>query len=194
MTEAKKPKVNSTAEKELEKVEKQFDEFNDQVKSMTLDRMNMAPKQEVEPQTKIAQADKDKMKDIYLKPIKAIGSKEKFNERFRADYEFSTEYVHFTAENKEVIGETLEFWTKPFPGMPAQFWNVPVNKPVWAPRHVAERVKGCKYHRLHMEDRPVSSDGWAQYYGSMAVDKTIQRLDAYPESTKKSIFMGTVNF
>ena len=33
-----------------------------------------------------------------------------------------------------------------------------------------------------------------QYYGSMAVDTTIQRLDALPVSTNKSIFMGASSF
>jgi hypothetical protein len=34
------------------------------------------------------------------------------------------------------------------------------------------------------------SDGMGQYYGSMAVDTTVQRLDAMPANEKKSIFMG----
>lgn len=190
-----RPKVNSAAEKELEKAQKQFDEFDQQVKEMTLDRMNMAPKQEIEPQTKIAQSDLEKSKDIYLKPARTIGSKEKFNERFRDDYNFSKEYVNFISENKECIGETSEFWTKPYPGLPAEFWQVPSNKPVWAPRYVAERIKGCTHHRLVMqENRSTGSDSMGQYFGSMAVDTTIQRLDAYPVTKKRSVFMGANNF
>lgn len=73
------PKVSSSGEKELQKCEKQFEEFNDQVQSMTLDRMNMAPKQDVEPQTKMAQVDIDKNNSLYLKPFKSIGSREKIN-------------------------------------------------------------------------------------------------------------------
>jgi len=147
-----KPKpTSSLAEKELDKVEKQFEAFDNQVQQMTLDRMNTAPKQDVEQQTLMSQEDIEKSKRIYLKPFKSIGSKEKFNEDYRKYYNFSMEQVQFIAENKEIIGETCEFWTKPFAGMPAEFWKVPTNKPVWGPRHVAERLTGCKYHRLKME-------------------------------------------
>lgn len=189
-----RPKINSASEKELDKCEKQFEKFDSEIKAMTLDRMNTAPKEEVEPQTKLASSEIAKSKDIYIKPKRSIGAREKFNEDYRKDYNFSKEYVNFIAENKEIIGETLEFWTKPFAGMPAEEWNIPVNKPIWAPRYVAERIKGCKHHRLIMQDRPTNSDGMGQYYGSMAVDTTIQRLDAYPVSTRKSIFMGSEAF
>jgi len=190
-----KPKpTSSLAEKELDKVEKQFEAFDNQVQQMTLDRMNTAPKQDVEQQTLMSQEDIEKSKRIYLKPFKSIGSKEKFNEDYRKYYNFSMEQVQFIAENKEIIGETCEFWTKPFAGMPAEFWKVPTNKPVWGPRHVAERLTGCKYHRLKMENTTTGADGHGQYYGSMAVDSTIQRLDAIPVNERKSIFMGARSF
>ena len=128
---AEKPKHhNSESAKELDKLEGQFNEFEKQINDLTLDRMNVAPKQDVEPQTKLASSEISKIPEHYLKPSRAIGSREKFNEKFRDKYNFSKEYVHFTAENKEIIGETIELWTKPFPGMPAEFWQVPVNKPV----------------------------------------------------------------
>ncbi len=190
-----KPKpTSSLAEKELDKVEKQFEAFDNQVQAMTLDRMNSAPKQDIEQQTLMSQEDIEKSKRIYLKPFKSIGSKERFNEDYRKDYNFSMEHVQFIAENKEIIGETCEFWTKPFAGMPAEFWKVPTNKPVWGPRHVAERLTGCKYHRLKMENTTTGMDGHGQYYGSMAVDSTIQRLDAIPVNERKSIFMGARSF
>lgn len=191
-----KPKAKtSLAEKELDKAQQQFEAFDQNVKDLTLDRMNMAPKAESEPQTKIAQSDVAKSKDVYLKPARTIGSKEKFNEKFREDYNFSKEYVQFIAENKECIGETTELWTKPYPGLPAEFWQVPSNKPVWGPRYLAERIKGCVHHRLVMqENRSTGSDSMGQYFGTMAVDTTIQRLDAYPVSQRKSVFMGANGF
>jgi hypothetical protein len=82
-------------------------------------------------------------------------------------------------------------WTRPYGGMPAEEWDIPTNTPVWAPRYVANQIKGAKYHRFVMKDRLSESDGKGnQYYGSMAVDTTIQRLDAYPVTTKRSIFFG----
>ena len=192
----KKPKVSSSlAEKELDKAQDQFDFFDSQVKEMTLDRMNMAPKEDVEPQTKIAQRDISKTNEIYLKPDRTIACRDKFNEDYRKNYEFDKQYVHFTAENREIIGETIELWTRPYGGMPAEFWKVPVNKPVWGPRYLAERIKGCTYHRLQMQENRVSgSDHAGQYYGTMVVDTTINRLDAHPVSDRKSVFMGKSDF
>lgn len=195
-TPAKKPKVSTgLAEQELDKAQAQFEKFDDQVKEMTMDRMNMAPKADIEPQTKMAQVDIEKSNKIYLKPSKSIGCRDKFNESFRSQYEFDKEYVHFTAENKEIIGEKIEIWTRPYSGMPAEFWEVPVNKPVWGPRYLAEQIKRKFYHRLVMQENKISgSDANGQYYGSMAVDTTIPRLDCYPVSTRKSIFMGEKSF
>ena len=196
MSEEKKPKVNSAGQKELDKAEAQFEAFDSQVKEMTLDRMNKAPVKEMEQQ---------KIKtdtEIYLKPHRSYptgvnpktGEREKFNEKFRAEYEFQMEMVRFVAQNNEIIGETIEFDLKKFPGTPITSWKVPVNKPVWAPRMVAERIKGCKHHKLVMTERPTSNEGNYQYYGAMAVDTTVQRLDAYPAVERKSVFMGNNNF
>lgn len=190
-----RPKAQtSLAQQELDKAEKQFEAFDSEVKSMTMDRMNAAPKQEVEQQTKLSQNQIANSKDIYLKPVKTIGCRDKFNENYREEYEFAKQYVNFIAENKEIIGEELDFWTRPFGGMPAEEWKVPCNKPVWAPRYVAEQIKRKYYHRLTMQQTTAGSDGMGQYYGTMAVDTTVQRLDAIPVSSRKSVFMGAGGF
>jgi len=187
-----KPKMkNSESERQLDKAETQFQAFEEDLKQMTLDRTNEAPKQELEQQTKLSNKDLEKSNDIYLKPSKSIGSREKFNENYRDEYNFQKEYVRFIAENKEIIGETIEMWTKPFAGMPAEFWQVPTNKPIWGPRYLAEQITKCKYHRFVMQDNITAHDGTAKYYGQMAVDNTIHRLDATPVGTRKSIFMGS---
>lgn len=192
----KKPNpTSSLAEQELDRLEGEFKEFDENVQTMTLDRMNQAPKENAEPLTKLSQGEIEKSKDIYLKPERHISSKESFNEKFREDYNFAVEYVRFIAENKEIIGETIELWTKPFPGMPAQFWKVPTGKPVWGPRHLAERLTNCKYHRLVMQQHVVTeSNHVGQMFGSLAVDTTVQRMDAVPTSMRKSIFMGAKSF
>jgi hypothetical protein len=189
------PKMNSTGNKEIDKAVEQFDAFDNNLKQMTLDRMNTAPKEEIEPQTQLSQNALSKKKDIYLKPDRSISSKEKFNEKFRTEYEFQKQFVQFIAENKEIIGETIELWTKPFPGMPAEFWKVPCNKPLWGPRYLAERIANCKYHRFVMQQHvSTGADGMGQYYGGMAVDTTVPRLDALPVNERKSIFMGASSF
>ena len=197
MSEDKKPKVaNSLAQKELDKAEKQFEAFDDNIKEMTMDRMNNAPKEDLEPQTKISQKDLEKSKDVYLKPFKSISCShtDKFNEKFRKDYEFDKEYVHFIAENKEIIGETIDIWTRPYGGMAAEMWKVPCNKPVWGPRYLAEQIKRKCYHRFVMQQVATGEDNRGQYYGSMAVDTTIPRLEARPVSSRRSVFMGSNNF
>ncbi len=45
-----------------------------------------------------------------------------------------------------------------------------------------------------MDNRDMGGDGRTQFYGSVAVDSVIQRLDAYPVSQRKSIFMGANTF
>jgi len=190
----RKPRVNSAGERELEKAEKQFQEFDDQVKTLTLDRMNEAPKREVEPQTKLSQKEIDRSKDIYLKPLRTISSKEKFNEEYRDAYNFDKEFVHFIAENKEIIGEEIHLWTKPYAGVPAEEWKVPVNKPVWGPRYLAEQIKRKRYHRMKTEDRQTTAEGGMTFYGHTVVDTTVQRLDAYPVPETKSIFTGARSF
>lgn len=182
----KKPDIH---EKELDKLEKQFDAFHENVKELTLDRMNSAPKEETEMQTKLSSKQLANSKDVYLKPKRRIGSKEQFNENFRASYEYDKELVRFIAENKEIIGESIPIWTKPYPGIPAEEWEVPVNKPVWGPRYLAEQIKRKYYHRLKTDNASVTgSDTNATYFGTMVVDSTVARLDAYPAMEEKKMF------
>jgi hypothetical protein len=195
MKKPPKPKSNSEVVNELEKAQEQFDKFDQEVKSMTMDRMNASPKEESEPQTKLSSREIDKKPDIYLKPERSLSDRQKFNEDFRKDWNFQKEYVQFIAEHKEIIGEVIEIWTHEFGGTPCEFWKVPTNKPLWGPRYLAERIKNCRYHRLTMQQSVTTgADGMGQYYGALAVDTTVQRLDALPVSTRKSVFMGVHNF
>lgn len=190
-----KPHVNSEGNKELDKVEKQFDEFKEQIDTLTMDRLNAAPKEDVEPQTKIATKDMDKNKETYLKPFKTCSCTEKFNEKFRKDYEDDKEYVRVIAENKELIGETIDIWSKPYAGVPAAWWKVPVNKPVWMPKYVAAQIKRKGYHRFVQEEKQiVGHDGMGTYTGTMIVDTTIQRLDCYRAEEKKQFALGSRGF
>ena len=178
--------------KEIEKLEKQIDAFDAEVKALTIDRMNETAKvAEIEPQTKLSQKEIEKSKDIYLKPERTIADGQKFNEKWQKDWEFSKEYVHFVAEHKELIGEAIELWTHPFGGKGAEYWRVPTNKPVWGPRYLAEQIRRKSYNRLRMdENRVYSQDGSATFYGSMVAETKIQRLTAEPISPKKSVFMS----
>jgi hypothetical protein len=187
---------SSLGDTELDKAEKQFEAFEENIKELTLDRMNTAPKLEMEPQTQLSQNELRRSKDIYLKPKRAIGSREKFNEKYREAYNYDKEYVCFQAENKEVIGETITMWTKPYAGLPAEEWEIPVNKPIFAPRYLAEQIRKCTYHRLIMdENRTVHEDtGVASFHGQMVADKVIPRLTAEPVNKGRSVFVSSNTF
>jgi hypothetical protein len=190
-----RPKTSQSQVKtEMEKVEQQLDTFEQNVKDLTQDRMNEAPLKEEEPQTKISSKEAEKSKEIYLKPERRIAARQKFNEKWREQFNFAKEYVQFIAEHKEIIGEAIEIWTRPFGGMDAEYWRVPTNKPVWGPRYLAEQIRSCKYHRLTMQQNVTNSDGVGQFYGQLVADTTVARLTAEPVSSKKSIFMGAGNF
>ncbi len=187
---AEKPKLDTLGNKELDKAVKQVDEFNQSVKDLTLDRMNEAPKLELEPQTKLSSREIANSKDIYLKPKVTMSCKDVFNEKYRDAYNYAKEYVCFIAENNELVGEELDIWTKKFAGIPAEEWIVPTNKPVWGPRYLAEQIKSCSYHRLKMnEGVSTGTSQMGSMYGQLVVDNTVQRLDARPAGTKRSVFV-----
>lgn len=197
-----KPKVNSAGERELSRAEKQLETFNQDVKELVSNRPMALERSESEPQAKLSSKDVQHSKDVYLKPEKSIsavdsksGEKQKFNEKFRSQYEFDREYVHFIAQHNEILGDTIEIWTRPYGGMPAEFWKVPTNKPVWGPRYLAEQIKRKFYHRLKTENSVMTGgDSSMQYHGALVVDTTVNRLDAFPVSAKKSIFMSSGSF
>src|SRR5579872_1651505 len=168
-------------ESEMDKIQKQFEAFENKIKELTQDRMNEAPNQEMEAQTKLSSKQLEKSKDVYLKPERTVRDGQKFNEKFRDEWEKKKEYVQFIAEHKELIGEVIEMWTHPYGGVGAEFWKIPTGKPVWAPRYVPEQIRKCNYHRLRMEESTMrSSDGAGSYFGSMVVDATVPRLTAEP--------------
>lgn len=176
-----KPEVSSGfAQRELDKAEKQFEAFDEQVKSLTMESTKNVPVQDQEAQTKLSSRELAKSKDIYLKPKRTIPDRQKFNERFRDEWNFRKEYVNFIAEHKELIGEHINCWTHPFGGVGAEEWEVPTNKPIWAPRYVADQLKRKSYNRLTMQNSPSDSAGGHQFYGTLAVESKVQRLDAYP--------------
>lgn len=188
----RKPRIpDQKTEVELKKVDNQFSEMERQTKEMTHDRRVSHPMTDVEPQTKLSSSEIAKSKDIYLKPIKSIGCREKFDEKWRNEYNFQKEYVPFIAENHEIIGEEIDLWTRPFPGMPAEEWKVPTNTPVWGPRYLAEQIKRKTYRVLKMDESKGTGDhASGQYYGQLCVESHKPRLNATPVSTRKSIFMG----
>jgi hypothetical protein len=127
MTTTKEKPTNVSPEmaKEIAKIDNQFNGIEQNLKGLTLDKMNTAPV--VENEYKMSEKEIGNSTDIYLKPVRSIGPgpKEKFNEKFRQQYEYAKEYVNFIAYNNMIGGEDIELWTKPFPGVNCDFWKVP---------------------------------------------------------------------
>ncbi len=190
-----KPKTaDPVVNEELNKVEKQIDNVQNEIRSMSFDKLNLAPTRERE-EPKLSQKELASQSGMYIKPKRSIGCREKFNEDYRREYDHSKEYVNFVAQNNEIIGETIEMWTKPFAGIPAEFWNVPTGKPIWAPRYVAEQLKRCRHHKLVMRDHVVTeNNSVGQMYGAIAAEETVQRMDAHPVTSSSSIFVGSKGF
>ena len=193
------PKVDLQGHKELEKVESQINSQLEPIKNFG--HINAHPNHNVEPQTKLSSTDIEKSNQIYLKPIHTVppgvnpktGVREAFNEKFRSSYEFDKQYVQFISEHKELLGENIEIWTKPYPGINAEEWKIPTNKPVWGPRYLAEQIKRKFYRKLTMkQDKIVGSDGHGSYYGAIEVESTVPRLDCFPVNNRKSIFMSAI--
>lgn len=186
-------KVNPKVQKELDRAQKDFDEFQDQVKEASKDAVNDNPVKEEEHQTqmssrelKFAKTPTIKCEKVIFPPRRKDGSAEKFNEQFRKEYEFKKEYVEFIAENIEIPGEMIEFWTKPYPGVPAQFWSIPSNTPVRAPRFVAERIEACNYNVLKMDEKEMGQEqGGIRYYGRLVTKDKKARLSARPIKSNK---------
>lgn len=195
MTEKARPKVNSEGQQELKKVEQQFESFEKNIESLTMERMNQAPVLETEEQTKLSQKELNAKPDIYLKPINTIFAPgQKFNEKFREEYLYRKEYVCFIYEHEEIKGDVLEKWTRPYGGVPAEFWRVPANVPVWGPRYLAEEIAQMRYHRLKMVDRPTANDGIGQFTGELVVDTIIERAKARPFKKKTKVYLGAGDF
>lgn len=181
------PRKPNVKQDELNHAEKQIDNFSNEIKESLSNVPSSLPVEEKEPQTKLSKKEIKKNNGFYLKPKRTMypsphpktGKIETFNEKYRKDYEYQKEYIQFVAENKEIIGETITLWTKPFAGVPAEEWDIPVNKPIWAPRYVYASIRRCRYTRMIMEEKPISDEGGFQYYGKMVATSRLERLSAY---------------
>ena len=193
MSESKRPRVNAEGQKELDRVESQVKQFSESIPAVNVERSAL-PTREIESQTRMSQAEMNSSSVTYLKPKRTFPSREKFNERFRDEFNKLSEYVDFIAENHEVKGESIDFCIKKFPGVPVEEWVVPVNKPVSAPRYVKERIEECGYTVFTTTDKTVGSEGGVMYYGQMVAEERKQRLSAREFIKKPRIFMGNHAF
>lgn len=184
MTKTPPPIVKTKNVREL--LESQIPNSAKELATKSISDFDKSPQEHREMQVKMSAREMSSSNDIYLKPIRSINSKETFNEKFRSEWEDDWKYVKCVVENYEIIGEDVETWTKKYAGDSADYWRVPVNKPIYIPKLLAKQLSRCKYHRFSMEDRvdqnsrQVDSNTQMTYQGSMIVDKTVSRIDAKP--------------
>jgi len=186
-TPARKPKAN------VSPIQDQLAALEADMLGTTMDSMTGAPRKESEPQYKIAQQDINDS-SMYLKPVKMHASREPFNEKFRDSYEFDKKYVQMIAQHNECKGDSIDMWCKPYPGVPATEWIVPVGVPVYVPRFVAEQIKRKFYHTLKMETKPIGDTQHGTYYGAITVKETVNRIDCQPCTNRKSLFFSEEDF
>jgi hypothetical protein len=176
---ARTPKVNSLGEAQLQKAEQQLDKFTEEVKQLANSDSSPAIK-ETEPQTKLSSKEVAKTDAPYIKPSRAIFSKEKFDEHYRTEYEEGKKYVKCIVENNEIRGDLVEAWVKKFPGTPAEFYQVPVNRPIYLPKMVADHLASRFYTRFMMADKSPNEIREGEPMQSMVAKEQIRRIDCRP--------------
>ena len=176
----KKPNVtNGPVQKEIDRLDAEFKAKSEQMSNLTQEEINKAPLKEVEPQTKLSQAqikELDAPKIVPSRTKKANGKKKPEQDSLRKR---AWEYIKVICENNEIFQEPLKFWYKPMiGGEDCHYWEIPVGRPVYIPRHVAEHIRSRKYHRLVMqEEMTVEHTQFGEMRGKMVATETRQRLD-----------------
>lgn len=181
----KTPRVNSEGQKELDKIDGHFQDFHEKIQAHDPFGNKAAIEEAPQSQLTKKQLDADAP---YLKPVRSMprsqggkdGVKVYFDEKHREQHDRDWEYVKCIVENYEIIGEQVEAWTAKWGCDPAHFWKVPVNKPVWIPRLLAEQLSKCKYHRLRMDNTVYDSHAVGAMYGTMIADDVKHRIDCKP--------------
>lgn len=176
----KKPQLASGfAQKEVDRVDAEFKSTTDANANLTQDVLSKAPVKELvpdpfAPKRQLLSAEVPRIVPTFSRGPNGKKKPEQESLRKRA-----WEYVKVVCSNMEVAGEQIEFWHKPpISGEDCNFWQVPVNRPVWIPRHVAEHIKSRKYHRLMMQEEiTVESSGYGEFKGKMVASHSLQRLD-----------------
>lgn len=181
----KKPKLASgIAQKEVDRLEAEFDAKQRQAETLLHADKSQVPVKETPaekfmPNPDVLKKEMPRITPTWSRP--ANGKKKPEQDSLRRH---AWEYVEVICTHNEIAGETMEFWLKPaISGEDCNFWQVPVNRPVKIPRHVAEHIKTRKYCRLMMlEEMTVERQGPYEFKGKLTYSHTVQRLDCTPAS------------
>lgn len=144
-----KPQLDKVTAKGLENVEK----LSEQMSSLTQEEIKKAPMANEEPVMLLSKEEIAAYDAPVIQPSRSFPTKSKPNPKEAKERRRGWEYVKCIAENLEIINEKIEFWHNKFLGDPCYFWEVPVNKPIYLPRFIAEHLSTRHYHRFTMADR-----------------------------------------
>ncbi len=127
--------------------------------NLSVDKVNqIAPvAEEVEDRPMTARERATLENALYIEPkrqLKAFGT---LPEKLKKEHAFMWEYVKGVYENIIVNGEAITFWLSLYPGDPDNLWEIPANRAVYVPRHVAKHLEECmKYHTFDFLKIPES--------------------------------------
>ncbi|HEX5553450.1 MAG TPA: hypothetical protein VFX43_09400 [Chitinophagaceae bacterium] len=163
--------------KELESAAIAATKMQEQMSALTQDAMQSAPLHEVEAQTKMTKKQVEEYDAPVIRATKSMPSTGKALPQEAQAREDGWKYIKCIAENNEVVGEMIEFWYKKFSGDPIYFWQVPVNKPIYLPKHVAQHISDRKYHVMKMQSKPIHEVAFGEPMDRLVCQETRRRLD-----------------
>lgn len=148
-----KQKKDETAVKEVLELQKDLN-------AMSVDKINqIAPKIEEVPLEMSLKERAALENALYIEPKRTLKSFGTLPEKLKKEHAYAWEYVKGMFENYIVNGESITFWLSLYPGDPDCLWEIPPNRPVYIPRHVAKHLEEVmKYHTFSFIDKP--ADKW----------------------------------
>lgn len=163
--------------KELEQAIVNSDKMREDMSKITMDAVAGVPLAETDVQTKMTKKQIEEYDAPVIKPSKSMPSTGKPLDKEKAMREDGWKYIKVIAENNEVVGERVDFWHKKFAGDPIYYWEIPVNKPIYVPKHIAQHLSERKYHVFKMQDRSREGLQHGDYAQSLICQETRRRID-----------------
>lgn len=145
----------STKRKDMEAVESVI-KMQEDLATLTIDKINeIAPEADPKP-VELSDRERAALENaLYIEPkrkLKAFGT---LPEKLKREHQHAWEYVKGMFENYIVNNEPLTFWLSLYPGDPDCLWEIPPNRPVYIPRHVAKHLEEVmKYHSFDFLEKP----------------------------------------
>jgi hypothetical protein len=173
MDEKKFEELSPEMKQQIEKIDLQMDATQANLAQINVD--TKAEKViEGPPQVEFG---KDQIKRIdapYIKPTRCQPSCSKPKADQESLRKAAWEYVKCVVENKEIRGESIQFWySPPISGEHCWEWIIPVNRPVWIPRMIKEHLQTRSYNRIVMDDSTRSSRPGEQTHGAQMTPNDI---------------------